>query len=367
MNKAIPMPHNHSFPIFSEQHDNDFNTTYTANTSVQTTDHPHYTHFVYIWSVLFSLILLSNGSLLYLLITRRHLITSFTIYLFSILVANVLCWCVCMLPLEMVYLVSDNWWMGETACDLYLYGNWLLPGVITSSHALISITRIWAVIRPHSYRNVHTPRLAMALCAGVWISVHLFCLPLLVMDRSFFRQPTSGCRLNLTAQLWSEAYLTVIFYVADAIILLSFPLITYKTIQNSQQHAKLVSPEGGKAPLHYRSKSLVALTAMSVSIAVIWAPNHVVSIVTKYHRAELPDAVWQLLWVVYPLQAVVDPVLFALCLASIRCEVKRLVVKTKAAIYDHVKSVQMRTTTRVSTEIYSVSHQQKRFQVDYSM
>ncbi|OQV13752.1 hypothetical protein BV898_11973 [Hypsibius exemplaris] len=57
---------------------------------------------------------------------------------------------------------------GETTCTYYLHVFWVECCVIYGQHAVIALSRMWAITHPISYRNRHTRPLALTLIIGVW-------------------------------------------------------------------------------------------------------------------------------------------------------------------------------------------------------
>ena len=90
--------------------------------------------------------------------------------------------------------------LGNSACNIYLYPNWVFACAICWAHMLIDTNRMWAISRPISYRTTHLVRKAVILCLAMWVFVHG--TPVIV-DARFFRLPekTNGCMINVPEQV----------------------------------------------------------------------------------------------------------------------------------------------------------------------
>ena len=199
-----------------------------------------------IWSVVpvFSLIVLilatiSNGLVLYLFIRHANLRTAFGVYVINLVVSNLIeTWI--QLPLYLINNLRSYWWIGTTACSIYLYGD-TLWAILFCSHALITINRIWAVAAPVSYRARHTKKVSVILCIAVWAYVHIIRLPYGILDALYYRiSEQFGCFINNASQVnLSIAQQLSVYTFPVAIVIFAYPYIAYKTLRS-----RLVGPAG---------------------------------------------------------------------------------------------------------------------------
>jgi hypothetical protein len=146
---------------------------------------------------------INNGGLLLLFVQDSSLRTPFNIYLINLLMANLACTLV-VYPMDIINnLYSFAWFMGDTACTVYLYGCYVLEAGISTAHQLIAINRIWAVAHPISYRSHHSVKIAILLCLATWFYVHVVMIPGWIGDALYYRLPinTNGCLLNQQMQV----------------------------------------------------------------------------------------------------------------------------------------------------------------------
>ncbi|GAV06885.1 hypothetical protein RvY_16796-2 [Ramazzottius varieornatus] len=125
--------------------------------------------------------LMTTCSVLYLFLRDLTLITPFTVSLLNLLVANLLL-CLLFYPFFLIEQLYLTWPIGNSSCTLYQYGAWVIAGALCNTHALIALNRLWAVYFPDSYRRKHKKKLAFCECLGMWIYLHVGCLPGIILD-----------------------------------------------------------------------------------------------------------------------------------------------------------------------------------------
>ncbi|XP_055332186.1 D(1A) dopamine receptor-like [Paramacrobiotus metropolitanus] len=154
-----------------------------------------------------------NVAVLAAIATRRSLTNApFSVYQMHLTLVNAL-YVVIHDPLHIISVVDGVWWMGDALCDLYQYAVHVICAATTHTHMLISISRIWAVMFPFSYRRRHSTTLALAFCTGMWIYLNALLLPRNVLDWLYYRLPLLeyGCVTNFVAFMLNATVLSVIF------------------------------------------------------------------------------------------------------------------------------------------------------------
>lgn len=293
-----------------------------------------------------------NGLVLLVFLVHKHLRTPFTLYIMGTLSYN----CIFALlnnPFDIITAVSPNWLLSKLACDFYCYTGWVLSGVVINSHLLITVNRIWAITFPISYKQKHDKRMALILTGCLWIYVHVICLPGVVLDAVYYRLPveTSGCNVNTEAQkIWSLVALLAIFDFPILFITMAYPFLLYrqrkfmKTVvgQHPNGHAVSVAHElrtifkgpghnddhvhslPKSTPSKEASRSMLVLTMLTISILICYAPGQIFYTILSFSSMDLPlvNIVTGLL---FALQAVMDPILFASTLKDLRNTIKGIV------------------------------------------
>ncbi|XP_055347685.1 melanopsin-A-like [Paramacrobiotus metropolitanus] len=269
--------------------------------------------------------------------------TPFNVYLINLLVTNIL-QITLQVPLEISSALFSRWWMGWTACTVYLFANNVLIGVIMASHVLISVNRVWALTYHLHYKHHHTLRTAIQLCIFVWVWVHVIVVPGIVSDALYYRRPLDkfGCSINTSAQpKWALAKHFLGYILPLVAVILTFPYILGKQLLR-----KRVGVVGGGITQHItrnqigiensdnsvtesrkgkRSERLskiwtrgtVLYVLMTVSLLATWTPGRVYFTIKLFINVD-NASVFQICYVLFALQSVFDPVLFAIALKELR-------------------------------------------------
>lgn len=280
--------------------------------------------------IMFFVIVISNSFVLYLFFVKTHLRTPFSVYVISLLISNILTHCVFIGPLSIINSFSSYWWMGSFACLFYQYGNWVVSGGCSAAHTLIVVNRIWGLAFPLSYRNVHSKSLAIILCIASWIFVHVVCLPGVAIDAAFHFgfDIIIECAMTMHStgqRIWIWIAMVVIFDLPIILIVVAYPFFLYLHIKRRRNLRELVSRHtntnnGRKETNANYDKNVHAfavLTFMTFSLVICWAPADILWIIADTTPA------WLLILssFLYQLQAVLDPIMFILCLKDLRAVV----------------------------------------------
>lgn len=119
-----------------------------------------------------STLLLNTATLLCFLKNPTLRKQPFNVYLICLLLNNIFSTCV-VTPLQIIDHMFPVWWMGPHWCLVYIYMLSCVPNYQKFSHALITVSRVWAVTFPHSYRHRHTRNLAFILCGSMIVYVNM--------------------------------------------------------------------------------------------------------------------------------------------------------------------------------------------------
>ncbi|GAV06057.1 hypothetical protein RvY_16096 [Ramazzottius varieornatus] len=190
--------------------------------------------------------ILGSGSIPYLFVRDRTLLTPFTIYVANLFVAN-LGNAFLFYSIEMINDVYSVWWMGHAACTYHNYTSWIFGGAMYNSHALIALNRLWAVTFPVSYRRYHRKRFALGVCAATWIYLHAGFLPGIIQDASWYRLPgeTNSCQVNGGAlQVFAWTTQILMYDLPEVVVISVYPVICYKTWKRRRAHNVRPSASG---------------------------------------------------------------------------------------------------------------------------
>ncbi|XP_055345950.1 5-hydroxytryptamine receptor 1D-like [Paramacrobiotus metropolitanus] len=289
--------------------------------------------------VIFPSIVIFNGSVLFIFIYQGLLSRPFYIYLANLLFAN-LVFAIMNNPLDILNLIYPSWWLGNTACTVYLYSMYVVDGIMMHAHVLIAINRVWAVTFHISYTRRNTVRTALYCCLASCIYVHAVCLPYVVLDALYYRLPieTAGCLINTEAlQFWSLLTQFLIYTLPIVFIVAVYPYLVYKR-RARRIAANIVAPETDQTPASekveagtvevlpkngtYNAKGgkrgFRVLTALTFSVTLLWTPSCIFFNVNCFIDISDQTLLMQIVLVMFASEAVLDPLLFALVLDDVR-------------------------------------------------
>ncbi|OWA51130.1 hypothetical protein BV898_15627 [Hypsibius exemplaris] len=302
--------------------------------------------------VTFILGLFGNGSLLFLFFMKRPLRTPFNIYLINLLFSNC-AWTLIQYPLDLVSNLYSEWYLGESACTLYLYGTGILQAAVLNAHQLIAINRVWAAVAPISYRSIHTHRTAFFVCLGGWVYTHLTTAPAWIMDSLYYRQPvdtTHSCRMNGKSQQIYMAIITLFIFDTPPLLMIIALIVTCASFCKRRRKQNTLHPtttsaaigshhQPSSAPIR-RKKShnnhLLVLIFLTISVNGCWTPLNVYFTLSLFGKRFEGAAFFRAGNVLFSCQTMLDPILFALALSRIRKELgKCLFSRMRAAACVH--------------------------------
>lgn len=120
--------------------------------------------------VIAMLVVMSNGSLLLSLLVNRELRSRpFSVYLVCLMTFNI-CGAVIHDPLKIINDIYPMWWLGVGWCIVYCFAQNLLTAGAMHAHVLITVSRLWAITFPWSYRYGSKSWLATVLnCRSLFV------------------------------------------------------------------------------------------------------------------------------------------------------------------------------------------------------
>ncbi|XP_055344661.1 proteinase-activated receptor 1-like [Paramacrobiotus metropolitanus] len=295
------------------------------------------------------LTLLPNGFLLIFFMCHRHLITPFSVYVISLLTANVVSNNVCLLPYSIIAKITGLEY-GTTAitlCLLFQYGDWVIMGVTMYCHVMITMNRLWAVYYPVYYRQRHNTKVAVAICSSTWIVIHLLTLPMMLKTVLVKMPLLHSCPYDEGRDsVYMDIVGLVIYAFPISFVAGAYPFIFWKTFQTQRRPSvasetitegisRALSVSSGQSRI--RTRSFMALTFMTVSVVCCYLPTNLPFIIRRFRDFEESVVLGIFKQYAYYVQAVVDPLVFGLCIRDIRQELVRFFVQTLSAVAQRMR------------------------------
>ncbi|XP_055355917.1 uncharacterized protein LOC129601200 [Paramacrobiotus metropolitanus] len=333
------------------------NATDHTNTTVNLTPDWNWSAINSLSCCIFSLLL--NLLLLLSFLPRSHTWLAFDVYLTNLLLSNVV-FCALTGPFDFSSKLYPDakWVLSRASCTVYLYGIWVLSLVQMSTHLLIAGNRVWALWRPLSFRRRHNFTTAFLCCGVTWALAHVVALPGVVMDALFYRKPEAeyGCWTDVTGIPGQRAWLVLVQLLSVIClfgVLGAFPLIWIKQSQRNKIGlcCRLVSGQIQPTPLSSHNvknpsianiasvsqaishshrpassteaQSFLLLTALTLSVLVFWTPSVIYFFLQPFTNYTNPDIEF-VINLMFFYQPVVDPLLFALTLRTLRHNIRHM-------------------------------------------
>ncbi|XP_055347528.1 5-hydroxytryptamine receptor 1B-like [Paramacrobiotus metropolitanus] len=234
---------------------------------------------------------LLNAFLLIVLLTARTLHTPFTIYLVNLVIATLL-FIILFEPISIMYsLDAFRSRLGEKVCGLFKYATYNLPDVIVQTHIVITLNRVWAILKPHHYQRRHSRKLAIGFCLWTWVYPHVIVVPGLILDATVYNIPVtqiSFCMLNMKAlRGWLMArasammLLPILFLICANVCLMFWRARWFKrevsiVVQDCTDVTEKPVSTAATTPTTVKrenSRGLLLLIGLTVSMAVCWIPG----------------------------------------------------------------------------------------------
>ncbi|XP_055353997.1 G-protein coupled receptor 54-like [Paramacrobiotus metropolitanus] len=237
------------------------------------------------------LTILLNGFFVTVLILERPLRTSFAVYLIVLAAGNIVNACF-QNPLTLA--IKDRFGALQLTifCAIAYFVRQTAVGFVPLVHLFIGLNRLWALLKPHSYRLRHTRRLAVTVCSVTGACIVVFLAPPIILDAFHPHKPFHRifCLLNMAQPgyvEWSLAFNVIFLVMPEVLIVLLCPLLLlHRTALRQPVQVSQAPPSGsanktagtsdtGAEKRVRRKNSLRVLMLLTVSVIVCWTPVNV--------------------------------------------------------------------------------------------
>ncbi|XP_055330389.1 octopamine receptor-like [Paramacrobiotus metropolitanus] len=268
-------------------------------------------------------------------------INPFSIYLLALFITNIV-YLLIMRPIGILDELYGLWpASGFSLCVLYNYDK-VMSMVPVMFHVLISFNRLWAVTFPVSYRERHTKQLAVRICLGALLAVHIVNLPAYLVDMLHIYPPfyykIKDCHQILSPAI---AYWNRVGYVVNRFSPLAFILVAYLHIivkRWRQRRTGLADgnvktastpatdpgkPGGEREPVivqrprketvstqRSKIKPFVVLTLTSISVIICWLPADAYFFILTYLNVGFSRDFFIVISTLYSVQMIFDPLMW---------------------------------------------------------
>ncbi|KAF7249690.1 Histamine H1 receptor [Varanus komodoensis] len=189
-----------------------------------------------------------NLLVLYAVKTEKKLQTVGNLYIVSLACADVIVGAAVM-PLSIVYLMSDKWILARNACLFWLSMDYVASTASIFSLFILCIDRYRSVLQPLKYRKYRTKTRASVMISVAWLLSFMWVIPILGW-RNFTNHnsttTTNGtdsekvCETDFCRTTWFKVLTAMINFYVPSLLMLWFYAQIYRAVRRHCQHRKFI-------------------------------------------------------------------------------------------------------------------------------
>ncbi|XP_069500027.1 histamine H1 receptor [Ambystoma mexicanum] len=185
-----------------------------------------------------------NLLVLYAVKLERKLHTVGNLYIVSLSVADLMVGAAVM-PLNIVYLLTDKWILGRPVCLFWLSMDYVASTASIFSLFILCIDRYRSVEQPLQYLKYRTKTRASVMISGAWILSLSWIIPILgwhVFANGGVREvPQHVCETEFHRVTWFKVLTAIVNFYIPSILMLWFYTKIYKAVREHYQHRELIN------------------------------------------------------------------------------------------------------------------------------
>ncbi|KAM9813925.1 histamine H1 receptor [Neosynchiropus ocellatus] len=192
------------------------------------------------------LTVLMNLLVLYAVKKEKSLHTVGNLYIVSLSLADLIVGSTVM-PLNLVYLLDDEWKLGRAVCQFWLIMDYVASTASIFSLFILCVDRYRSVKQPLKYLKHRTRRKASAMISGAWLLSMMWILPILGW-RSFTHvdlkpEEENQCDTDFRFVTWFKVTTAVFnFYVPSILMLWFYSYIYLAVRQHLRDRERIIHP-----------------------------------------------------------------------------------------------------------------------------
>uniref|UniRef100_A0A1A8EXE6 Muscarinic acetylcholine receptor n=3 Tax=Nothobranchius korthausae TaxID=1143690 RepID=A0A1A8EXE6_9TELE len=213
------------------------------------------------------LTIIMNLLVLYAVKKEKSLHTVGNLYIVSLSVADLIVGTTVM-PLNLMYLLEDEWKLGRAACQFWLIMDYVASTASIFSLFILCLDRYRSVRQPLKYLKYRTRGKASVMISGAWLLSMMWIIPILGW-RSFARvdlkpEEENKCDTDFRFVTWFKVITAVFNFYVPSILMLWFYTNIYLAVrQHLRDRERIIHPVdsfgeneiGGNAPSPQRNDS----------------------------------------------------------------------------------------------------------------
>uniref|UniRef100_A0A4W5L524 Muscarinic acetylcholine receptor n=1 Tax=Hucho hucho TaxID=62062 RepID=A0A4W5L524_9TELE len=196
------------------------------------------------------LTVIMNILVLYAVKKERTLHTVGNLYIVSLSVADLIVGATVM-PLNLVYLLEDEWRLGRVVCQFWLIMDYVASTASIFSLFILCLDRYRSVHEPLRYLKYRTRGRASIMISGAWLLSMTWIIPILGW-RSFVQvdlkpEMENKCDTDFRFVTWFKVLTSVFnFYLPSLLMLWFYSRIYMAVRQNFRERERIINPTDSK-------------------------------------------------------------------------------------------------------------------------
>ncbi|XP_019631248.1 PREDICTED: somatostatin receptor type 5-like [Branchiostoma belcheri] len=183
-----------------------------------------------------------------------------------------------------------RWVFGRAACKIVLSMDAMNMFTTVFNLAVLSVDRHLATVRANTHSHWRRPKVATAVCLGVWLAAVLLSIPVMVVsDNVLMMDGNYMCMLDWpedTFLFWYHAFTSYTFTMGFLVPLLvisgSYASVIRHLHRNTPANAAVA-----RVAVNMRNKVTKTVTALIVTFVFCWLPFHVCQVLNL--STDLPE------------------------------------------------------------------------------
>ncbi|XP_067443024.1 histamine H1 receptor [Thunnus thynnus] len=192
------------------------------------------------------LTIIMNLLVLYAVKREKSLHTVGNLYIVSLSVADLIVGTTVM-PLNLVYLLEDEWKLGRAVCQFWLIMDYVASTASIFSLFILCLDRYRSVRQPLRYLKYRTRGKASVMISGAWLLSLMWIIPILGW-RSFTHvdlkpEDENKCDTDFRFVTWFKVITAVFNFYVPSILMLGFYMHIYLTVrQHLRDRERIIHP-----------------------------------------------------------------------------------------------------------------------------
>ncbi|KAG8429602.1 hypothetical protein GDO86_019715 [Hymenochirus boettgeri] len=200
------------------------------------------------------LTVMMNILVLYAVKTERKLHTVGNLYIVSLSIADLIVGAAVM-PLNILYLLNDEWILGRPTCLFWLSMDYVASTASIFSLFILCVDRYRSIQQPLKYLKYRTKTRASVMISGAWLLSFTWIVPILgwhmFANGGVRSVPGYTCETEFHKVTWFKVLTAILNFYIPSILMLWFYAKIYKAVREHYQHRDMVN--GSFQPV-YNSK-----------------------------------------------------------------------------------------------------------------